>query len=99
MLFSGLTIAEKNTKLTGFGETEKYLTVSNINKQKIINLKFMGQIYSFDITNVYKLVNKIKKLKISNIPFKAKTVQNFKIIWFNFPILQNIQKILATRGL
>lgn len=99
MLFSGLTVAEKNTRLIGFGETEEYLTINNKDEQKTVILKFMGQTYSLNVTNIYKLMTKIKKLRIPNIQLKNKILQNFSIIWFKLPFFQNIQKILATRGL
>ena len=93
-----MAIAEKNTKLIGFGETGQYLNFKKINDQKIINIKFIGQEYNFDITKIYNIYKSIKDIKIlkkmPNLQIENKILQKFKIDWYQFPFFSIIKQIV-----
>lgn len=98
LFFSGMAIAEKNTKLIGFGETGQYINFKEINDQKIINIKFIGQEYNFDITKIYNIYKSIKDIKIlkkmPNLQIENKILQKFKIDWYQFPFFSIIKQIV-----
>ena len=91
-----MAISEKNTKLIGFGETGQYLNFKKINDQKIINIKFIGQEYNFDITTIYNIYKSIKDIKISekipNLQIENKIFKKFKIQFPFFNIIKQVRK-------
>ena len=93
-----MAIAEKNTKLIGFGETGQYLNFKEINDQKIINIKFIGQEYNFNITKIYNIYKSVKNIKISNkitnFQIENKVFEKFKIDWYQFPFFSIIKQIV-----
>ncbi len=103
LLFSGMVVAEKNTKLIGFGETEQYFKFNEVNDQKVITIKFMGQKYNVNITNIYNIYKSLKNIKyiekIPDIKIEYKLLQNLKINWCNFPFLDNVKWLIFTRNL
>lgn len=103
LLFSGMVVAEKNTKLIGFGETEQYFKFNKINDQKFITVKFIGQKYDINVTNIYNIYKSLKNIKnLGKIPYikiEDKLLQNLKINWCKFPFLDNIKRLIFTSNL
>ena len=97
LFFSGMAIAEKNTKLIGFGETGQYLNFKEINDQKIINIKFIGQDYNFNITKIYNIYKSVKNIKISNkitnFQIENKVFEKFKINWYQIPFFNIVKRL------
>lgn len=93
-----MTIAEINTKLIGFGENEHCFKFSEINNQKIITIKFIGQEYNFNITKIYNIYKSVKNIKISNkttnFQIENKILQKFKIDWYQLPFFNIIKQIV-----